>query len=192
MKTNAARTQENKSQAAANRGSEQRSSRESTFLFEDNRSEALKLRKLQKTMNNSPRSMKTAQLKGFIKSNLSSQPILNKSNKSRRAAYSVDQSTSGEKQGQGSVDNRPRPASGGLPSAPNGIVDRSKFTQSHAPSPVLFADMLYSTTFHHPSFREPMRFNFPAFFNELICFSTARVEIFNSSESSRIVIVGVF
>jgi hypothetical protein len=136
MKTNAAKTQENKSQAAANRGSERPSSRVSAFQFEDNRPETLKLRQLQKFMNKRPSSLITAQLKELIKSHLSPQPNLKMENKSRGTVYSVAQSKSGEKQGHRLVDNRPRPAAGGLPSNPNGIVDKLKVTQSHAPSPV--------------------------------------------------------
>jgi hypothetical protein len=60
-----------------------------------------------------------------------------KENMSRAITDTIAQSKRGEKQCQEFVDNRPRPAAGGLPSAPDRSVDMLKFTQSHAPSPVL-------------------------------------------------------
>jgi hypothetical protein len=57
-----ANAHESKSQAAANRISEQRSSSESRFLFIDNRPEAIVQRKLQEMINNRPR---VRQLKAF-------------------------------------------------------------------------------------------------------------------------------
>lgn len=52
MNANADKTQENKSQSVANTVSQKSSSCESTFQFVDNRSEAIKQRKLQKMANN--------------------------------------------------------------------------------------------------------------------------------------------
>ncbi|MCP5106306.1 MAG: hypothetical protein GY950_23165 [bacterium] len=55
MKINADKTQENKSEAAANRFVEKQSSDESAFRFVDNRPEAIAQRKLQERVDNSPR-----------------------------------------------------------------------------------------------------------------------------------------
>ena len=54
MNTHADKTQQNKSQVVANSLPKQKSGDKSTFLFVDNRPEAIAQRKLQESINNSP------------------------------------------------------------------------------------------------------------------------------------------
>jgi len=62
MNTYADKTQENKSQSAANTVYQKKSGGEATFQFVDNRPEAIAQRKLQEMANNNPQAKKAAQL----------------------------------------------------------------------------------------------------------------------------------
>jgi hypothetical protein len=75
MNTHAAKKQENKSQSVGNKNIQKQSGGESTFLFVDNRPEAIAQRKLQAIANNSPQVKQAAQLQTTADSSLQVQHL---------------------------------------------------------------------------------------------------------------------